>query len=248
MPDGPEARVVGGAGNLLAEFRRELAEHGRDVDADLLEHAALHHRHDAAAARRAAVVGALQGVRTKRPAVRGRQAARPRAGRPPAPRRPRRCRRATLRTRRARAALRVSRIGRRPWSVGPKIDNEGGTCRMQFGPMLVTDCHKSGRVSVPWSRRPGRIMSVRLTPNPLTRRRLLAGVGSSGLAPRRGATLAAASDGAGLACRRSFQPWRRLGCSALRRLRAVDTPCARPPVEQPGHARRDDWGRRYCRL
>ena len=56
---GPEARVVVGAGNFLAEFRRELAVHGRDVHADLLEHAAVHHRHHAAAAGRAGVVGAL---------------------------------------------------------------------------------------------------------------------------------------------------------------------------------------------
>ncbi len=55
---GPEPRVGIGAGNLPAEFRRELAEHGRDVDADLLEHAARHHRHRAAPARLAAVIGA----------------------------------------------------------------------------------------------------------------------------------------------------------------------------------------------
>ena len=47
---GEEARIVGGARNVLAEFRREFAEHGRDMDADFLEHAAFHHRHDAAAA------------------------------------------------------------------------------------------------------------------------------------------------------------------------------------------------------
>ena len=58
---GEKARVVGGAGNLLAEFRGEFAEHRRDMDADLLEYAALHHRHDAAATRRAAVVGAVPG-------------------------------------------------------------------------------------------------------------------------------------------------------------------------------------------
>ena len=56
---GPEARIVGGAGNILAEFRRELAEHGRDVHADLFEYAPLHHRHHAAAAVAPAVVGAL---------------------------------------------------------------------------------------------------------------------------------------------------------------------------------------------
>ena len=47
---GPEARVLLGAGHLLAELGRELAVHGRGVDADLLEDAAMHHRHDAAAA------------------------------------------------------------------------------------------------------------------------------------------------------------------------------------------------------
>ena len=66
----PEARVVLGAGDLLAEFGREFAVDGRDVDADLLEDAAVQHRHDATAAvadssRRAAV----QGVLTKRPAA-----------------------------------------------------------------------------------------------------------------------------------------------------------------------------------
>ena len=40
----------GGAGHLLAELGAELAEHGRDVDADLLEHATAHDRHGAAAA------------------------------------------------------------------------------------------------------------------------------------------------------------------------------------------------------
>ena len=47
---GMEARVLVGAGNLLAELRAELAVHGRDVDADLLEHPAAHDRHHAAAA------------------------------------------------------------------------------------------------------------------------------------------------------------------------------------------------------
>ena len=66
----PEARVVGGAGDVLAEFRRELAVHGRAVDADLLEHAAVHHRHHAAAARRAVWSVRCHGVRTKRPGAR----------------------------------------------------------------------------------------------------------------------------------------------------------------------------------
>ena len=46
----PEARVLLGARHLLAELGRELAVHRRGVDADLLEDAAMHHRHDAAAA------------------------------------------------------------------------------------------------------------------------------------------------------------------------------------------------------
>src|SRR5256885_10096569 len=45
-----EARILGGARNLVAEFRRELAEDGRDVDPDLFEDAAVHQRHRAAAA------------------------------------------------------------------------------------------------------------------------------------------------------------------------------------------------------
>ena len=54
----PESRVGVGAGNLLAELGRELAEDGGDVDADLLEQASIHHRHDAAAARSAGMVAA----------------------------------------------------------------------------------------------------------------------------------------------------------------------------------------------
>ena len=101
---------------------------------------------------------------------------------------------------------------------------------------------------MPWSRRPGpyhagEVNAKPFDPPPPARRR-----GQLRPSPRRGAIFAAASGGPGLACRRSFQPWRRLGRSALRRLRAVDTPCARPPVEQPGNARRDDRGRRYRRL
>ena len=38
---GPEARILLGAWDLLAEFGREFAMHGRDVDADLLEDAPL---------------------------------------------------------------------------------------------------------------------------------------------------------------------------------------------------------------
>ena len=57
----PEARIFLGAGNILAELGRELAVDGGDVYADLLEDAAVHLRHDASAARDAAVVGTLPG-------------------------------------------------------------------------------------------------------------------------------------------------------------------------------------------
>ncbi len=57
----PEARVLVGARDLLGEFRREGAIDGRSVAADLLEHAAMHERHDAAAAVGAAVVLARPG-------------------------------------------------------------------------------------------------------------------------------------------------------------------------------------------
>lgn len=49
-PARPETRVLLGAGNLLAERVREFAENRRDVDPGLLENAAAHDRHDAAAA------------------------------------------------------------------------------------------------------------------------------------------------------------------------------------------------------
>ena len=55
----PEPRIIGGARNLRAKLRRELAVHRRAVHADLLEQPAAHHRHHAAAAGRAGVVGAL---------------------------------------------------------------------------------------------------------------------------------------------------------------------------------------------
>ncbi len=60
----PEARVFLGAGDLLAEFGREFAEHGRGVDADLLEDAAVHDRHGPAAT---FAFITLPGVRSKRP-------------------------------------------------------------------------------------------------------------------------------------------------------------------------------------
>src|ERR1019366_10677418 len=58
---GPEARIVGGAGDFLAEFRRELAMHGRAMHADLLERAPAHQRHHAASTRLAIVIGAAPG-------------------------------------------------------------------------------------------------------------------------------------------------------------------------------------------
>ena len=62
---GPEARILRRAGDLRAELRAELAPHGGDVDADLLEHPPAHHAHHAAAAvarrpRSAAPGGALE--------------------------------------------------------------------------------------------------------------------------------------------------------------------------------------------
>ena len=57
----PKPRIGVGAGDLLAEFGRELAENGRDVDADLFEYAAMHDRHHPAAAVRAAVIAAAPG-------------------------------------------------------------------------------------------------------------------------------------------------------------------------------------------
>src|SRR5581483_8378025 len=48
----PEPAVLGRAGDLAAEFGRELAMDARDVDPDLFEDAALHDRHRAAAAAR----------------------------------------------------------------------------------------------------------------------------------------------------------------------------------------------------
>ena len=98
----PKPRVGVGAGDLFAELRRELAENGRDVDADLFKHAAMHDRHHAAAAVRAAVIAAAPGRANEPPrgTIRERRA----GGQPGfhAPRMPRRCRRAAIRTMRAR--------------------------------------------------------------------------------------------------------------------------------------------------
>src|SRR4029077_7716813 len=55
----PETRVSVGAWNLLAEFRRELAVHGRTMPAALLEDASVHHCYDAPTTRCATMVGSL---------------------------------------------------------------------------------------------------------------------------------------------------------------------------------------------
>jgi hypothetical protein len=62
MPVAKKRGILAGAGNLGAELGRELAKDGRAVDADLLEDAARHHAHDAAAAVGAGVVGAHPGL------------------------------------------------------------------------------------------------------------------------------------------------------------------------------------------
>ncbi len=56
---GPEARIGLGAGDLSAEFGRELAVYGRDMHAGLLEKPSMQHRHDAATAFAAIVARAL---------------------------------------------------------------------------------------------------------------------------------------------------------------------------------------------
>src|SRR6185312_11618020 len=55
----PEARILLRTRDLLAEFLGEGAVHGRDVDAGLLQHAAVQDRHLAAAALGTAFLGAL---------------------------------------------------------------------------------------------------------------------------------------------------------------------------------------------
>ena len=100
---GPEARIVGGAGNFLAEFRRELAVHGRDSARrpSRTRGRASSPSRRRRPARRNDRCAATACARSGR--LRGRASGAPRAARPPAPRTPRRCRRAVARTRRARA-------------------------------------------------------------------------------------------------------------------------------------------------
>ena len=101
---GEEARIGLGAGDLGAELGRELAVHGGDVDADLLEHAAAaqqaHHP--------AAALAGLRGTGPRRALEAARReggvgAAGPSRPRPRSPRRRRRGGRAGSRTRRGRA-------------------------------------------------------------------------------------------------------------------------------------------------
>src|ERR1700722_5383474 len=65
----PEARVFRSAGDFRTEFGGEFAEHGRDVDPDLLKDTAFHQR-DRAAAARLIAVGALP-VAAREPRRRG---------------------------------------------------------------------------------------------------------------------------------------------------------------------------------
>ena len=68
-PARPEPGILGGPGDFAAEFGRELAEDGGDVDADLLEHPPVHDRHRAAAAARALPLGAHEAAGRPRPAI-----------------------------------------------------------------------------------------------------------------------------------------------------------------------------------
>ncbi|CAH2599395.1 protein of unknown function [Rhodovastum atsumiense] len=58
---GPEARILGGTGDPGREFRREVAEHGGDVDAHFLEDAAAHDAHHPATAAACILGRALPG-------------------------------------------------------------------------------------------------------------------------------------------------------------------------------------------
>jgi hypothetical protein len=71
MPDAQKRGIVGRARNLRAEFRREFAVHGRAMHADLLEQPSAHHRHHAAAAGLAGMVGALPGRAHEAPGLAG---------------------------------------------------------------------------------------------------------------------------------------------------------------------------------
>ena len=91
MPEAQNSRVLLGARDLLAELGRELAEDGRGVDADLLEHAPRHQAHDAAAAGSARMIRALPGRALEAAGRAVTQGAPSPAARPRASRRRRRC-------------------------------------------------------------------------------------------------------------------------------------------------------------
>ncbi len=57
----PKARIVLSAGDAGAQLRCEFAMHRGDVNADLFKDAAVHHRHDAAAAIAATILVAVAG-------------------------------------------------------------------------------------------------------------------------------------------------------------------------------------------
>ena len=61
MPDAQNRGSLSAPGISLRNSGREFAVHGRAMHADLLEHAPLHHRHHAAAAGGAGVIGAGPG-------------------------------------------------------------------------------------------------------------------------------------------------------------------------------------------
>src|SRR5438477_102522 len=65
-------RILRRARDLAAEFRRELAIDGRDIDPDLLEHPPVHQRDRAAAADRTLPLLALEPARRHRRSIRAR--------------------------------------------------------------------------------------------------------------------------------------------------------------------------------
>ena len=135
MPRGPEARILGGARDLRAEVRAELAPDGRDVDADLLEHPAVHHAHHAAAAV-AAILGRALPWRALEPP--GRPVGR--AGRPARPRSPR------IRRRSGRAD-RGTRLGRGLAQCGMFVPRRLDRPIQSGSPCCPACCQGSGRAS-----------------------------------------------------------------------------------------------------
>ena len=97
MSEMPEAQNCGcssAPGICLRNSGANSPMHGRGVHADLLEHAAVHHAHDAAATRRTGMIGPLPRRALGIAPGRGPTVGRPPADRPRASRGRRRCRRA----------------------------------------------------------------------------------------------------------------------------------------------------------